>query len=682
MALKQKRLKNFWNKWELEISILLSLLLQIILGLTANLRKRRSSKLVAFVLWMAYLAADWVATFYLGIISSILNDSRHQWYNPDFLAFWTPFLLLHLGGPDTITAFSLEHSVLKYGERTWSLKQASMGGLRNSLIKKRDAGPNYPAVMEDFSSDLRAGNPGMLTVRRQNQNPPEYSIVLEDPSSNSISIDPKDQQKLLYGAYLFFQTFKRLFVDLILTFQDRQFSMSIFSHCNSTQAYNMIETELSYAYDILYTKSLVVHTAQGYIFRWITSSSSLIAFCLFFYKQQHHQFKHKDIVVSYILLAGALVIEFVSIGMLIFSDWTVVMLQEAKSKSKSKLKLKLKWKLAEWLEKPVFQIISAVRRFSKHRWSNQMGQYSLLSYIVYQPKHLKLDKFQDILGLKEMCNEYSYIKYKPVTDDLKELIFGNLKEKSKEQDKGLNTRKGQWAMKLPRNCSLPEWIINAEFDESLIMWHLSTEICYKLQKKKVNSSIKEDDSSNQKKEGMLPDHRLASKAISRYLLYLLLSRPITMSSIAGLAAIRHGDTCEEANKFFEEERMTRSRRDNKFSEEIDKFEAIKSLMMVHTYVRAQEVKGDKSKSILWDAVELARKLQELPENERWEIASHVWIEMLSYAARNCRGNYHAQTLAVGGELLTFVWLMEAHFGMGGHYQIKSGEFKTSYTEVK
>ncbi|XP_042489789.1 uncharacterized protein LOC122069772 [Macadamia integrifolia] len=630
MDLKQQKLKEFWDKWELEISILLSLFLQIILILTANLRKRRSTKWVAFVLWMAYLAADWVATFSLGIISSTLNNPGQHWYDFNMLAFWTPFLLLHLGGPDTITAFSLEDSqlwlrhllslifqfiavsyiffrslkpqnklfvptifvltagVLKYGERTWSLKQASMGGLRISLIKKRDAGPDYAAVMEDFSSDLRAGNPGMLTVRRENQKKPEYFKFMEEGlSNNSISIDRKDQQKLLYGAFLFFETFKRLFVDLILTFQDRKYSVDIF-------------------------------------------------------------------------------------------DWTVVSLRKAK------------WS-PEWLERGVFKIISTFRYCSKFRWSNQMGQYSLLSYIVHQPKHLKLGKTLDLLGLKEMWDEYWYIKYKKVRDDLKNHIFEHLKRKSKdEQDKRLNTREGQWEMKLPKDC-LPQWITTeTEFDESLVMWHLATEICYKLQKNKVYSSAKEEDFSKEnktwfcdffrkkkKEKQEFPKHCLASKDISRYLLYLLLSRPTTMSSIAGLAVIRHGDTCEEAQNFFFRERMAK----DKFMSgcAIDKSEAIKSLMIVHTYVRAQEVKGDQSKSILWDAVELARKLQELDEAKRWEIANTVWIEMLCYAARHCRGNYHAQTLAAGGELLTFVWLMEAHFGMGGHYQIKSGEFSTSYT---
>ncbi|KAI5012756.1 hypothetical protein ZWY2020_025022 [Hordeum vulgare] len=32
--------------------------------------------------------------------------------SPIIFAFWTPFLLLHLGGPDTITAYSLEDNEL------------------------------------------------------------------------------------------------------------------------------------------------------------------------------------------------------------------------------------------------------------------------------------------------------------------------------------------------------------------------------------------------------------------------------------------------------------------------------------------------------------------------------------------------------------------------------------------
>lgn len=37
-----------------------------------------------------------------------IDDDKYN----DLVAFWAPFLLLHLGGPDTITAFSLEDNEL------------------------------------------------------------------------------------------------------------------------------------------------------------------------------------------------------------------------------------------------------------------------------------------------------------------------------------------------------------------------------------------------------------------------------------------------------------------------------------------------------------------------------------------------------------------------------------------
>lgn len=50
------------------------------------------------------------------------------------------------------------------------------------------------------------------------------------------------------------------------------------------------------------------------------------------------------------------------------------------------------------------------------------------------------------------------------------------------------------------------------------------------------------------------------------------------------------------------------------------------------------MKGDKSKSVLFEAYRLA-KILESPEmagtKEKWEMVSHVWMEMLFYAATHC-----------------------------------------------
>ncbi|KAJ6427038.1 hypothetical protein OIU84_022602 [Salix udensis] len=56
---------------------------------------------------------DAVATFAIGHISTRKGTGDPKYRDSsDLLAFWAPFLLVHLGGPDTITAFALEDNEL------------------------------------------------------------------------------------------------------------------------------------------------------------------------------------------------------------------------------------------------------------------------------------------------------------------------------------------------------------------------------------------------------------------------------------------------------------------------------------------------------------------------------------------------------------------------------------------
>lgn len=73
--------------------------------------------------------------------------------------------------------------------------------------------------------------------------------------------------------------------------------------------------------------------------------------------------------------------------------------------------------------------------------------------------------------------------------------------------------------------------------------------------------------------------------------------------------------------------------------------------------------GEQRGKILPRACTLAKDLMELPVEERWRVLSIVWLDMLIYGARNCRGDIHARTLSRGGELLSLVWLLMAHFGL-------------------
>ncbi|GLJ26878.1 hypothetical protein SUGI_0525620 [Cryptomeria japonica] len=85
-------------EWLIRALVLCSMLLQVFLVFGGGYRYRRSSHVLRFVVWLAYMSADVVAISGLGIM---IHSAKNQMYG-----VWAPLLLLHLGGPDNITAYS------------------------------------------------------------------------------------------------------------------------------------------------------------------------------------------------------------------------------------------------------------------------------------------------------------------------------------------------------------------------------------------------------------------------------------------------------------------------------------------------------------------------------------------------------------------------------------------------
>ena len=97
---------DLWNQWAIQILVLLSFTLQVVL-LLAGIRRRKAPTVLRLLLWLAYQLADSTAIYALGHLSLSSTPRDHQ-----LVAFWAPFLLLHLGGQDTMTAFSMEDNAL------------------------------------------------------------------------------------------------------------------------------------------------------------------------------------------------------------------------------------------------------------------------------------------------------------------------------------------------------------------------------------------------------------------------------------------------------------------------------------------------------------------------------------------------------------------------------------------
>ncbi|GLJ19064.1 hypothetical protein SUGI_0342220 [Cryptomeria japonica] len=85
-------------EWIVWILLLISMTLQIVLVVLGARRYMSSCGIFHFVVWGAYISADAVAISALG---TMMYSVRSGIYG-----IWAPVLLLHLGGPDAITAYS------------------------------------------------------------------------------------------------------------------------------------------------------------------------------------------------------------------------------------------------------------------------------------------------------------------------------------------------------------------------------------------------------------------------------------------------------------------------------------------------------------------------------------------------------------------------------------------------
>ncbi|XP_062116577.1 uncharacterized protein LOC133830585 [Humulus lupulus] len=697
------QLKNLWDLWNLRCCIMLSLFLQAILILFATFRDRNRRIWFITTIWLAYLLADWVAAIAIGLITQSQGEDEtcesksHEMYDKDLFAFWASFLLLHLGGPDTITSFALEDNqfwlrhffglilqglsaiycfyltlpknklwlptlivfmvgVIKYLERTMAFYFASLDHFGSTTLPIADPGPDYEEASTIYSSNLLqfSTEEEMMSSMGSSisyDNDFDYDVRKIDGSS-VIS----EEITLLKVAHKLFEKFKGLIVGFYLTSKDRELSKSLFMRddVNAKYAFRIIEYELSFMFHVLHTKVVVVRQKVGYFLRAF-SFSSLLGSCIFFFLVDKEGFGRIEVALTYALLIGAIFLDAISIIMLVFSQWTFVSL-DVQKKNWSK------YIPACVLKRP--------------RWSSSVLQYNMIDYCLTE---CRLSWFYIIAGYIRASDFLDKIRvmyfstFKNVDNDLKEIIFNDLTRKSRQasslkeameacQQRGdaalmyvsttttsttsTTSSSSDFSIYIKLKWSISEF----QYTESLLLWHIATEICF-VDDGKASSS---DEIKN-------------CKIISEYMFYLLVMQPAMLAPVLGNWHLVFRDTCAEAKRFFKKYTIS------------DHEKAIEKMNNVKTKFRPTAVKGVKSKSLFFDACILAKQLQTL-NNNKWKVMISMWMEFMSYAATNCQPIVHAQQPSKGGELLTFTWLLMNHLGLGT--QFSEEESGTKMATVK
>lgn len=108
---------------------------------------------------------------------------------------------------------------------------------------------------------------------------------------------------LLHG-YRLFQTFKGLIVENLYSFQERNEGQKSLFKWKAIDAFKVMEVGLNFMYDALYTRMDIVLNKLGYFFRFIYHLLILVSLQQF-WSHSKHGFYHVDVVITYILLIGA-----------------------------------------------------------------------------------------------------------------------------------------------------------------------------------------------------------------------------------------------------------------------------------------------------------------------------------------------------------------------------------------
>ncbi|GLT35245.1 hypothetical protein SLA2020_097130 [Shorea laevis] len=648
-----EHVEKLWDTWNIRGLIILSLLLQSFLILSAQLRKRRGGKWIIMIpLWIAYLLADWVAASTIGLMLRAEGS--------DILAFWAPFLLLHLGGPDTITSFSLEDNefwirhlfgfILQVGSTIYIILQSPTHNklwlptllvLIAGIIKYAERNRAfYLASFDHFGNNWR-----YLYVEKTTAMPPvpvKFEQVFRSQVQELIKhVQPRVQPSLIIlEAACTVGTIKSLLVGPPMTKQEQKNFCFVMGKRDSHGTLRAIEIQLSLLYELLHTKLPVVDSQIGYICRTVNFGcilGALVSFSILLKKYYHNKLGEFDICLTYGLLIGALALDLISIWLLMSSDWIIVRRCSDK-KNYDKF-------------------------IDKHRWSNSVPQLNIFDCRFKNKDGDYPNKLVDFLGTRfETIRRIRCVSTKNfVEGQAWKFIFTELQKKG--VGVGGSNIFGPSRI-LTADATNFAWTLNKfERMDSLLIWNIATEICY--QKGPDNCSSNFLSTSN---DGF--ELREICKLISDYLFYLLVMEPTMMAtSPNNLKIVFEVTDCdkkwkwpsywekgsketftEDLGKLLEEEGENDSTDLDMLKEDVGNLDPDQN-----EYI-ARYSRIDAARLL---AKELIKQRNGCP----WELMGRFWVEMACYAAINCEPILHARQVSRGGQFLTLVWLLINYLGL-------------------
>ncbi|XBH67152.1 hypothetical protein VPH35_095577 [Triticum aestivum] len=652
---------NAWKEWGLQALVLLSFTFQVALLVLAEFRRCVDSGALRALVWSAYTLADATAIYVLGHMSVISRSPEHE-----LMAFWAPFLLLHLGGQDNITAYAIEDNLLwlrhlqtlavQVAAATYVMYESSILGQR-SLLRPATVLVFVVGVIkygERVWALKRAGtSPGGSNYRSVERHQVKHMFsyeVVTDAAGRVL-----DTEALLLIAHQLLEVPKDLFLDGAVSTE------GLGTDLTKENVYKVAEMQLSLMHDLFYTKAGVMHTWHGLCIRIISLVATSTALLLLFQVLgggHKGNYSALDVAVTYVLLVGAVVLEITSVSRVMLSSGTCAVLA---GRNKA-------WHLL------LARVILSLRRLihaadwrRRCSWSRSMGQHNMLRLCACSTAS-RSSKMARWMGVEDLWNLLAYSWSVPVSSSIEQLIVKQLLDRSWRWSPDLIIVAQAWEL-------MKKWELDQELawtvEETILVWHIATDLYLRWYKgEEVTGG--EDDAERRRRADLAE----AVEALSNYMLFLLASRPYMLppstdrnayvQTCYALLPPGKGDTTRQlalpALEYRSAEVLASSllRIGNAFITGSPEISFQTSTAVTDRYDSSMAIIGARLGAKLIGEDGLAGSAT----GAMLELTAQVWIEILFYIACRCSAYSHAKQLSNGSELITVVALLVRYITSG------------------
>jgi hypothetical protein len=656
----------FWKEWGILVLVLLSFALQVILLITAEIRRRKDSGVLKVVVWSAYLLADTTAIYALGHMS-VTSPTSHE---HQLMAFWAPFLLLHLGGQDNITAYSMEDNRLwlRHLQNFFVQVLAAAYVLYQSSILARPTLLRPAAILMFVAGAVKyvervCALKHSCSSHLSGKNYHSFSNVHYAEFHRHGIVRRKSVQAIrAVRAHILLDLSKYLLKEPIDRTEDK-----CFDGLSWASMYEAAEVQLSLMHDVFYSKAELIHTWHGVCIRVVSLPATVAALQLFRRFSEKDGYRKADVAATYVLLAGAVVLEIASVLRAMFSIWTFGKVGMSRVRARDPFSRKSAWvfrALTFLVLCPVlfrFYLLEKYSNMCRDReipnttryWSGSMGQHNFI-YMCSNCKYSRGSRIARWIGWEDWWNMLVYTSSVAVPAELGELLREQMRESEQVDTDSLDhIRNSRGRAALKRRPGLYEelrWSMDTELDESILVWHIATHVYLSWYEGKHT-------------EACVPHHLAqVTKKLSNYMMFLLAERPYMLGDISSRKGylrlcywLIHAGCCHYST----EEDLLRIIRDH----------GDQLLRAGQTPQHAERDNDTYERSVTFDkacllAAKLISRELETPDANMMKLISQVWVELLFYAANRCIPDSHARQLSNGGEFTTIVTLLLEYMKRG------------------